>query len=154
MSETPLVPECEAVQAELGAYLDGELAAAEQTAVQRHLETCAACREELALLRLVAHSLSLAPRPEPSETMRQRLMDQVVAELPVHRVTLICTERHGDEVLHRREMRLMREPARWPLPAPIPGSAFDHLVQRYRQETSHRANCYQVVESTRRSDHE
>jgi anti-sigma factor ChrR (cupin superfamily) len=155
MSEMQHSPECEAVQAELGAYVDGELRPVEQAVVERHLAACDACEAELALLRLVTQSLRLVSRPEPSEAMRQRLLDQVTAELPPHRVTLICTERHGDEVLHRHEVRLTREPTPWPLPEPIPGIAISHIVRQYRQEAGYRANCYQVVESsTGRNHHE
>lgn len=155
MSEKQHSPECEVVQAELGAYVDDELLPAEQAAVERHLAACDSCEAELALLRLVTDSLRLVSRPEPSEAMRQRLLDQVAAELPPHRLTVICTERHGDEVQHRHEVRLMREPALWPLPAPVPGSAFGHIVRLYRQEAGYRTNCYQVVESsTGRNHHE
>jgi anti-sigma factor RsiW len=154
MSKSEHSRECEAVEAELGAYVDGELAAQEQTAVEHHLEACAACSEELALLRLVTGSLARAPRPKPSEALRQRLLARVAADLPPHRLTLISMQRHGDQVLQWREVRLTREPALLP-PAPPAGPAVGLIVQTYRQEAGYQACCYQLVErSTGRNNHE
>ena len=147
MSETPFSPECEAVQPELNAYVDGELRPEERAEIERHLECCAACQAEVALLRLVTQSLGQAPRPEPSEAMRQRLLAQVTAELPPHRIEIFTTERHGDQVVRRREVRWSREPALRPQPEPAPALPIGLAVQQYRQASTQRPNCYQVIES-------
>jgi hypothetical protein len=147
MSEHRFSLECENVQPELNAYVDGELEPAQHTAIERHLETCPTCRAAMELLKLVTGSLRLAPRPEPSEAMRQRLLAQVIAELPLHRMTVLCRERHGEQLVERREVRLLREPALPSHPALTSGPPIGLIVQRYRQESTHRSNCYQVVES-------
>ena len=41
--------------------------------------------------------------------MRQRLLSQVVTELPLRRIEIVCTVRHGDRVIQRREVRMSRE---------------------------------------------
>jgi anti-sigma factor RsiW len=38
--------DCETTRESVGAWLDGELAAAEAEATRLHVEACAACREE------------------------------------------------------------------------------------------------------------
>jgi anti-sigma factor RsiW len=48
---------------QLSAYLDGELSAAERTALERHLPTCAECRAELAELRRMRALLGALPTP-------------------------------------------------------------------------------------------
>ncbi len=56
----------EAVQEQLSSYLDGELSAEERAAVEEHLAGCAACREELELLRATLdalHDLPVLPAP-------------------------------------------------------------------------------------------
>ncbi len=46
----------------LSAWVDGELNAEEKTRVQRHLESCAACRAEVTELRAAKRLLASAPR--------------------------------------------------------------------------------------------
>ncbi len=48
---------CEHVRAQLSAYLDAELAPAEAATLDAHLAACAACREELAALRLTSEDV-------------------------------------------------------------------------------------------------
>jgi hypothetical protein len=67
-------------QNELQAYLDGALAPDRARAVRAHLEGCAACRAELALLREVDQSLRAWPVvPEP-EGLTERVMAALAAE--------------------------------------------------------------------------
>ena len=147
MSEEHFSPECEVIEPELNAYLDDELAPPEQMTIERHLEECAACRAELELLRLVAGSLGQVVRPHPSESMWQRLLAQVAAELPPRRMEIICTERHGGETLRRREVSTYREPAVWLLSQPATTLPASPAIQRYRRELSDRPNCCQIIES-------
>jgi hypothetical protein len=147
MSELSVSPECETVQPELSAYVDGELAPEERGLVDRHLEGCAACRAEVELLRLVMRSLRQAPRPEPSEVMRQRLLAQVTVERPLRRMEIVCTERHGDRVIQRREVRTYREPPLSPRLEPVTGPPLGPIIQQFRRVLADRPNCYQVIES-------
>jgi len=130
MSERALAPGCETVEPELGAFVDGELAPDERGRIERHLETCNACRAEAALLRMMTESLRLVERPEPSEGMRQRLLAQVQAEGTPRTLEVVCHERHGQEIREWREVRRARSvwrgrrPSRSgpPAPGPSPGS--------------------------------
>ena len=68
------------VQGELQAYMDGALAPERARAVRAHLDGCAACRAELALLREVDGTLRAWPvLPEP-EGLAARVMGEIQAE--------------------------------------------------------------------------
>jgi len=70
-------------QDELQAYLDGTLPPEEGRAVRAHLDACAECRTELALLREVDEALRAWPvLPEP-EGLAARVMAEVQATSPV-----------------------------------------------------------------------
>ncbi len=64
---------------QLSEYLDGDLAASEGTALERHLERCESCRAALAELRRVverAHALPVIPSPTDQwPALRARLAD-------------------------------------------------------------------------------
>jgi len=65
---------CEAAQAQLQSYFDGEL---ERTAVdemEAHLSTCAACRAELAALEQLRTALRAVPRQRAPAALRERLV--------------------------------------------------------------------------------
>ncbi len=144
MNEFPECPGCEAVQAELNAYLDRELPASKAAAIAGHLEQCVTCRAELELLRLVTRSLRLAARPEPPEAMRHRLLAQVTAERAPHRIDILCVERHGDHVIRRQEVQLTFERA-WLPPGRPPAPAIGPVIQQYRRELTHGRNGYRTV---------
>jgi hypothetical protein len=59
---------CRDVRIELGAYLLGALGAEDRARVARHLETCAACRGELAELAPLPGLLARVPRDAVAET--------------------------------------------------------------------------------------
>jgi anti-sigma-K factor RskA len=62
-------------------YVLGALPDAEQEAFRAHLESCAICREEVASLEVVAHSLSAAvPQLSAPAEVRNRVMATVKAE--------------------------------------------------------------------------
>jgi anti-sigma factor (TIGR02949 family) len=71
---------CEAIQAKLQAYLDGQLPPAEGQAVEAHLGTCEACTEDLTLLRQVDEALATFPIQEAPQGLTARIMEQVRAE--------------------------------------------------------------------------
>jgi hypothetical protein len=74
-AQTPISLTCDDVSDVLGAYALGILDADEIQAVERHLETCARCRNELARYELVADSLAFVPPPAPPPTgLRSRLL--------------------------------------------------------------------------------
>ena len=50
-------------------YLDGELAPAERTRVERHVGECVECRRVIAGLRLIVEALHLLPAPEPGRNL-------------------------------------------------------------------------------------
>lgn len=65
------------IQDRLSAWLDGELAAEARLQVARHLESCAACRQELARLEALDTALAALSTPAP-----QGLPEKVLARLP------------------------------------------------------------------------
>lgn len=75
---------CDAVQADLVAYLDGELDAPRETAVRAHLQACAACEAERAALdgawRALDHLPGLTAAPGLWERMQAEILEQ--AEIP------------------------------------------------------------------------
>jgi len=70
---------CKAVQEQLQEYLDGQLSPGQAQAIQAHLDACAACREELALLRQVDAALATVPLLEESAHFTTRIMAQLGA---------------------------------------------------------------------------
>jgi hypothetical protein len=50
-------------------YLDGELAPAERSRVERHVGECAECRRVIAGLTRVVEALHLMPPPEPGRDL-------------------------------------------------------------------------------------
>ncbi len=54
---------CPEVRERLSAWLDGELAPDEAARVDRHLESCGACRRELAQLEALENALGALPAP-------------------------------------------------------------------------------------------
>jgi hypothetical protein len=66
---------------QLGPYLDGELQGAARRALQAHLETCAACRAELAELRQLSTALRSTPLPAGLMPANQ-FVDQLAGRLP------------------------------------------------------------------------
>ncbi len=65
-------------------YLLGALAGAERRDFEAHLDSCAACREDVAHLRVVAEALPLAvPSVAPPPGLRGRLLETVRAEADV-----------------------------------------------------------------------
>jgi anti-sigma factor RsiW len=57
------------VSADLSAYLDQELAPAEQARVSAHLEGCGRCAKQLADLRATATLMAALPAPRPSRSL-------------------------------------------------------------------------------------
>lgn len=65
------------------AYLLGAMPELEQQAFERHLETCAACREELELLRPAAEALPRSVTPvRPPDSLKRSVMEAVESEAP------------------------------------------------------------------------
>jgi anti-sigma factor RsiW len=66
-------------------YFDGELDTVESLAFERHLETCAQCRADLAEFRQIRVDIQAAlTRAGASEELRHRLDEALDAERPVH----------------------------------------------------------------------
>ncbi len=67
------------IQNKLGAYMDGELNRQERLDVERHLETCEACRDEMRELTRVSNLLHESRLPEFTSTsdFKTRLMLQL-----------------------------------------------------------------------------
>lgn len=59
-------------------YLDGELAAAAESALRRHLAGCAECAAELALFERVFATLDATPLVEPPARLEARILDRVL----------------------------------------------------------------------------
>jgi anti-sigma factor RsiW len=146
MSEQEYSSGCESALAELSGYLDDALSPAEREAIARHLDTCPACQAELELLRLVTQSLQQAPRPEPSDSMRQRLLARVEADLAPRRVEIVCTERHGDQVTRRQDVLTLNRPIPTPWPSAGPTPPVPVFQQQSRREREVRPGFYQVID--------
>jgi len=64
----------------LSAYLDGELAAAEERAVEKHLAACGGCRAELEGLRTVVERLHGLQRATPPPVLAEAVARRVAME--------------------------------------------------------------------------
>ena len=73
---------CERMEVQLIAYLDGRASARERHEVDQHLAACAACRARVEGFRGVWTLLQETPAPEPSAWFDARLRQRIVAEPP------------------------------------------------------------------------
>jgi hypothetical protein len=81
-AQTPTMTTCDDMNEALAAYALGALDPEEIEAVERHLETCARCRGDLAPFARVADSLAQVPAPAaPPPDLRTRLLTE--AQAPV-----------------------------------------------------------------------
>lgn len=69
--------DCKGIQERLSAYMDHELEPAVHEQVERHLETCGACRAELRWLERLWEALAHVPEPAPVD-----ITTAVLARLP------------------------------------------------------------------------
>ena len=67
----------------LGPYLLGELSAAEERELERHLEGCPACRAELDLLQRTHTLLRSTAAMTPSPELKARVLARARGEIPV-----------------------------------------------------------------------
>ncbi len=89
-AHTPTMMTCDDVSDSLGAYALGVLDPEEHQTVERHLETCPRCRNELARFARVADSLALVPPPVlPPPGLKTRLLEETQA--PSRRIA-VATE--------------------------------------------------------------
>src|SRR5688572_238899 len=70
------------LERQLSAYLDHELTADDAQQVRAHLETCAACLEELHRLEHVKQLLGSLPEPSPAAQVWQELRQRIEASAP------------------------------------------------------------------------
>ena len=70
---------CERIREQIPECLAGQLDAASRERLIEHLETCAACRADLAELNVVWRGLEAMPQPEPGRSMRTRFMETLEA---------------------------------------------------------------------------
>jgi hypothetical protein len=70
---------CERFREQIPEYLAGSLGHAEHERLVAHLETCPACRAELAELNAVWRGLGSLPEPEPDPAMRARFLEVLEA---------------------------------------------------------------------------
>lgn len=73
---------CERMETQLIAYLDGRASARERHEVDQHLAACAACRARVEEFRGVWKLLEETPAPEPSAWFDARLRQRIAAEPP------------------------------------------------------------------------
>jgi anti-sigma factor RsiW len=67
----------------LSAYQDGELSDSETRQIQRHLQECARCRRELAMLSTVGEALAYIESPEPNPFLATRITSHLRERTPV-----------------------------------------------------------------------
>jgi anti-sigma factor RsiW len=72
--------DCQDIAVDLSAFVDGELPAARQAAVETHMAGCAACRARVAELRHLAAGVAALPKAQPDRQflagIRDRLHEQ------------------------------------------------------------------------------
>ncbi|HXZ19056.1 MAG TPA: zf-HC2 domain-containing protein [Candidatus Acidoferrales bacterium] len=73
---------CERMESQLIAYLDGRASVSERREVDQHLAACAACRARVEGFRGVWKMLDETPAPEPSAWFDARLRQRIAAEPP------------------------------------------------------------------------
>ncbi|MDQ2951107.1 MAG: zf-HC2 domain-containing protein [Chloroflexota bacterium] len=78
-------------RAQLSAYLDGALAAAERAAIGAHLDTCADCRARLAELRTVVSLIGALPTLSPSRRLVPRVAAVPVWMAPLRTLTTLAS---------------------------------------------------------------
>jgi len=78
-------------RAQLSAYLDEALAAAERTAVAAHLDVCADCRARLSELRATASLIGALPDPIPTRRLAPRLTTVPVWLAPFRTLTTLAS---------------------------------------------------------------
>jgi len=71
---------CNEMEAKLISYIDGRATEAERTAVEQHIEACAACRARVTQFHGVWAALDEAPALEPSPSFDARLRERIAAE--------------------------------------------------------------------------
>ncbi|MBI2982621.1 MAG: zf-HC2 domain-containing protein [Chloroflexi bacterium] len=64
------------VDTDLSAYLDGELAPADRTRVEAHLDGCDRCRARLGELRATASLIAALPEARPSRSLVPRVVER------------------------------------------------------------------------------
>jgi hypothetical protein len=64
--ESQRMKECDVIQPELSAYVDGELTSHRRELVEAHLALCPQCREALAEMRTLAAGVAAMPKLQPS----------------------------------------------------------------------------------------
>jgi hypothetical protein len=70
---------CERIREQIPECLAGHLDAASRERLIEHLETCSACRADLAELNVVWRGLEAMPQPEPGRSMRSRFLETLEA---------------------------------------------------------------------------
>jgi hypothetical protein len=70
---------CERIREQIPECLAGQLDTASREKLIEHLETCSACRADLAELNVVWRGLEAMPQPEPGRSMRTRFVETLEA---------------------------------------------------------------------------
>ncbi|HYG75000.1 MAG TPA: zf-HC2 domain-containing protein [Planctomycetota bacterium] len=71
---------CEDFEADLSAFLDGELTAQEKSALEQHLSGCLACRRTLETLRTVSGAVGDVPRVKAPPSLLEKVRKDVANE--------------------------------------------------------------------------
>jgi anti-sigma factor RsiW len=72
--------DCRPFAGDLGAFHDGELDGAPRLALERHLTGCAACRAQLAELKMLDRAIRALPRIAPAADFESRLQERLAFE--------------------------------------------------------------------------
>jgi len=106
--------DCQKIQDNLSAYLDGELPAEDARQVERHVEECAVCRDLLRELRSVADVLGELPHESAPAGLTEELQSQVERRL------LLARGSEDRELVSGADRALARErPPAWPRVAAV-----------------------------------
>jgi anti-sigma factor RsiW len=142
------VDACARVLALLDAWVDGELDTDEAALVERHKAACARCRAEAILVRAVARSVRQMPQPEPSPSVRSRLLARALEESTIRRVQIEHTEGVSSRVVFRYETGSAPAPLQTPSASTLAGPPGGRWILCQQQVRTVGGSLYQVVETT------
>ena len=93
---------CSWFQDRIDLYIDQELDRADNDAFERHVETCAACKEELSLAADVVNELRSLPTQRCPERIVDEAMQRASGETPQHPIRRVLGWLGGRSVLTMR----------------------------------------------------
>src|SRR5258707_10329275 len=73
---------CDEIEADLSAYLDGELPAQERAGIESHLSGCAACKAAFDEIQSAHRALAALKEMKSPASLRAKVIDEIAAGSP------------------------------------------------------------------------